>query len=152
MKRECGGCDSRVARRFTAAPRSEFMYRKQSGSSEIDGGREAASEGLEGLEPQGEGLEPQGESSSSHQSAHPPCSCIGIPGGVLSEAMANCVRAEPKAFSLHGPLAGTGFRTNQLGCQAPHSVDKIHRRARRQLLKATYEKTSPPTFHPTASC
>ena len=133
MKPECGGCDSRVPRRATAAHRMETKYRRQSGLSEIDGGQDRASEGLSSLENhvtnarvghmRQDKLEPQGDFSFSHQSVHPPCSCIGIPGGVLPEPAAGHVGMELEASWSLKRLVGAGSKINQLGCQALHSVD-----------------------------
>ena len=133
MKRECGGCDSRVARRCTGAPRLDFMYRKQSGSSEIDGGQERASEGLSSLENhvanalvghmRQDKLEPQGDFSFSHQSVHPPCSCIGMPGGVLPEPAAGHVGMMLEASWSLKRLAGTDSKISQLDYRVSHSAD-----------------------------
>ena len=134
MKPECGGCDSRVPRRAAAAHRMESKYRRQSGLSEIDGGQERASEGLSSLENhvtnalvghmRQDKLEPQGDFSFSHQSVHPPCSCIGIPGGVLPEPAAGNVGMMLEASWSLKRLAGADSKTSQLDYQASCPVDR----------------------------
>ena len=133
MKPECGGCDSRVPRRAADAHRMETKYRRQSGLSEIDGGQERASEGLSSLENhvtnarvghmRQDKLEPQGDFSFSHQSVHPPCSCIGIPGSVLPEPAAGNVGMMLEASWSLKRLAGADSKTDQPDYQDPHSVD-----------------------------
>ena len=135
MKPECGGCDSRVARRCTAMPRLESKYRRQSGLSEIDGGQERASEGLSSLENhvtnalvghmRQDKLEPQGDFSFSHQSVHPPCSCIGMPGGVLPEPAAGHVGMMLEASWSLKRLAGADSKISQLDYRVSHSADRV---------------------------
>ena len=133
MKPVCGGCDSRVSRRVAAAHRLESKYRRQSGLSEIDGGQDRASEGLSSLENhvtnarvghmRQDKLEPQGDFSFPHQSVHPPCSCIGIPGSVLPEPAASNVGTTPEASWSLKRLAGADSKISQPDYQASHSVD-----------------------------
>ena len=131
MKPECGGCDSRVPRRAAAAHRMESKYKRQSELSELGERQERASEGLSSLDyhvnmrasairMHQDKREPDGNLSSLHQSARPPCSCIGISGGVLSRATAGC-----EGMMLEAPwslkrLAGTDFKANQVD---DHALD-----------------------------
>ena len=134
MNRECGGCDSRVARRATAAPRLNFKYEHQDEVDDFGMMREGTSEGRTSLREQHvEGgdachmgqqeLRPQGDPPSPCQPLPSHCSSIGISGEVLSTPTACHVGVTSKALSLQEPLASTGFETNQLEYQAPRSAD-----------------------------
>ena len=135
MKPECGGCDSRVPRRVAVAHRLETKYRRQSGLSEIDGGQDRASEGLSSLENhvtnarvghmRQDKLEPQGDFSFSHQSVHPPCSCIGVPGSVLPEPAASDVGTMLQAPWSLKRLAGADSKISQPDYQASHLSDTV---------------------------
>ena len=109
MKLECGECDSRVPRRAAAAHRMESKYKRQSELSELDERQERASEGLSSLDyhvnmrasairMHQDKREPDGNLSSLHQSAQPPCSCIGISGVKRSHPMSHLSRVMSHLF------------------------------------------------------
>ena len=135
MNRECGGCDSRVARRLQRPPRLNSKYEHQDEVDDFGMMREGTSEGSTSLRKhhaggdirhmvEGRELGPQGDPPLPCQPLPPHCSSIGISGEVLSTPTASChVRVMPKALSLQEPLAGTGFKTNQLGDRSSHPVD-----------------------------
>ena len=137
MNRECGGCDSRVARRCNGRAALESKYEQQDGMDDFGMMREGTLEGPTSLrEHHVEGgdarhmeqqeLGPQGDPPLPCQPLPPHCSSIGISGEVLSTPTASYVRLMSKALSLQEPLAGAGFMINQLGCQPPHSVDILY--------------------------
>ena len=115
-----------MAGRCTAAPRLNFKCEHQDGSGELGMMREGTSEGSISLRKHHVGggdarhmeqqeLRPQGDLPLPCQSLPPHCSSIGISGEVLSTPTANDhVGVMPKALSLQEPLAGTGFKTDQL--------------------------------------
>ena len=134
MKLECGECDSRVPRRAAAAHRMESKYKRQSELSELGERQERASEGLPSLDYHAnmrasairmhqDKREPDGNLSSLHQSARPPCSCIGISGSVSSRATASCEGMMPEAPWSLKRLAGADSKTSQLDYQASCPVD-----------------------------
>ena len=136
MNRECGGCDSRVARRCNGRAALEFKYEQQDGVDDFGMMREGTLEGPTSLrEHHVEGgdarhmeqqeLGPQGDPPLPCQPLPPHCSSIGISGEVLSTPTASYVRLMPKALSLQEPLAGTGFKTDQLDDHASDLRDSV---------------------------